>query len=111
MSNDANESDVVDFMWVPGENFVDEFRLEWEESGEAEVFYKEQIKQQLKANAEAKKWKWIMGRELAQIVIIQHKDNHPHLPNLQGILATTILLICKLPQKAITFQNLAKQHD
>ena len=41
-------------MWVPGEDFVDEFRLEWEESDEAEVFYKEQIKQQLKANAEAK---------------------------------------------------------
>ena len=54
MSNDANESDVVDFVWVPGEELVDEFRLEWEKSGEAEVFYKEQIKQQLKANDEAK---------------------------------------------------------
>ena len=55
MSNDANASDVVDFVWVPGEDFVDEFLLEWEESGEAEVFYKEQIKLRLRANAEAKK--------------------------------------------------------
>ena len=44
MSNDANESGVVDFVWVPGEELVDEFRLEWEKSGEAEVLYKEQIK-------------------------------------------------------------------
>ena len=28
MSNDANESGVVDFVWVPGEELVDEFRLE-----------------------------------------------------------------------------------
>ena len=65
MSNDANESDVVDFVWVPGEDFVDEFRLEWEESGEAEVFYKEQIKQQLKANAEAKKIEMDNGKRVS----------------------------------------------
>ena len=105
MSNDANASDVVDFVWVPGEDFVDEFLLEWEESGEAEVFYKEQIKLRLRTNAEAKKSKWITREELAQIVIIWHKcsvfylySDFPHLPILQGILATPILLICNSPQ-------------
>ena len=36
MSEFANTSDLVDFIWISGDDFVDEFRLEWETFRQAE---------------------------------------------------------------------------
>ena len=30
MRKQTNISDIVDMIWVPGDDFVDEFRVEWE---------------------------------------------------------------------------------
>ena len=33
MSEQANASDIVEFIWVPGDDFADEFRVELERLG------------------------------------------------------------------------------
>ena len=48
MSEQANTSDIVDFIWVPGNEFVDEFRVEWETFRNAELIFSEQQKLRIK---------------------------------------------------------------
>ena len=60
----VNTSDIVDFIWIPSDDFVDEFRFEWETSRQAELIYNEQQKLQRKQMSEktetsctVKRWK------------------------------------------------------
>ena len=83
MSEQANTSDIVDFIWVPGDNFVDEFRLEWETFRQAELIYNEQQKLQrehvpekTETSPKVKRWKVVIidiGR------IKCHRRRNPHL--------------------------------
>ena len=83
-SEQANTSDIVDFIWVPGDDFVDEFLLEWETFRQAVFIYNEQQKRQREQMSEktetrrnVKRWKIVI------IGIGRIKCKHREKPHLQ----------------------------
>ena len=45
MRKQTNISDIVDFIWVPSDDFVDEFRVEWETIRKVELIHNQQNRQ------------------------------------------------------------------
>ena len=93
MSELANTSDIVDFIWIPGDDFVDEFRLEWETLRQAELIYSEQHKLQREqmpkktdTRRTVKRWKIVI------IGIGRIKCQRRRIPHLQPYNNVNILI-------------------
>ena len=67
MCKQTNISDIVDFIWVPNDDFVDEFRVEWETFRKVELNYpnqqnlqREQMPKQKDTKRKVKRWKIVI---------------------------------------------------
>ena len=66
MRKQTNISDIVDFIWVPSDDFVDEFRVEWETFRKVELIHnqqnlqREQMPERNETKHKVKRWKIVI---------------------------------------------------